>query len=86
MAHATQATLQISVSNAGVELAEGERSRLFDRFYRIAGNDRWRHGGTGLGLALVKKLVTQLGGTIDVASAAGQVTFTVQLPLKASTD
>jgi len=86
MAHATQATLQISVSNAGVELAEGERSRIFDRFYRIAGNDRWRHGGTGLGLALVQKLVTQLGGTIDVASAAGQVTFTVQLPLKASTD
>jgi signal transduction histidine kinase len=85
-AHATDTAIQISVSNTGVELAVSELPRLFDRFYCIAGNDRWQHGGTGLGLALVKKLVTQLGGTIDVVSAAGQVTFTVQLPLNASTD
>ncbi|XGV99750.1 MAG: ATP-binding protein [Leptolyngbya sp. BL-A-14] len=84
-ARALEFGLQISVSNSGVELAEGELARLFDRFYRIAGNDRWKHGGTGLGLALVKKLVTQLGGSIHVESADGYLTFTVQLPLAVST-
>lgn len=84
--HATDTAVQISVSNTGVELAVSELPRLFDRFYRIAGSDRWKHGGTGLGLALVKKLVTQLGGTIQAESTAGQVTFTIQLPLHVSSD
>lgn len=85
-ARAIDAAVQISVSNTGVELAVSELPRIFDRFYRVASSDRWKHGGTGLGLALVKKLVTQLGGTIQAESAAGRVTFTMQLPLNASSD
>lgn len=47
-------------------------------------SDRWQHGGTGLGLALVKKLVEYLQGTIEVSSTHGWTTFTVQLPLSLS--
>jgi signal transduction histidine kinase len=73
--------LFLSVTNSGVEIPEGECDRIFDKFYRIPSSDPWKHGGTGLGLALVKGLVERLQGTIRVESAAGQTTFIVQLPL-----
>jgi len=43
------------VSNTGVEITSQELPYIFDRFYRIPNNDPWEQGGTGLGLALVKK-------------------------------
>lgn len=70
-----------SVSNSGIEIAPTEQARIFDKFYRIPSSDPWKHGGTGLGLALVKGLVERLGGEIAVASGAGVTTFTVHLPL-----
>jgi signal transduction histidine kinase/CHASE2 domain-containing sensor protein len=70
-----------AVTNTGVEIPAHEIPRIFDRFYRIPQADPWKRGGTGLGLALVQKLVTQLGGTIQVQSGAGQTCFTVVLPL-----
>ncbi|MBD3881071.1 sensor histidine kinase [Phormidium tenue FACHB-886] len=84
-AQATPTLLKLSVSNSGVELPPNELDRIFDRFYRIPSNDPWKHGGTGLGLALVKKLAEQLGGTIEAESAAGELTFILQLPFKPST-
>lgn len=72
---------QLSISNSGVELPKSECDRIFEKFYRIPNNDPWKHGGTGLGLALVKKLTERLGGTIRVESAQGQITFTLLLPL-----
>ncbi|HEY9748726.1 MAG TPA: ATP-binding protein, partial [Allocoleopsis sp.] len=42
-------------------------------------------GGTGLGLALVQKLVEQLQGVLQVESANGWTTFTVQLPTQPPT-
>lgn len=62
------------------EISAEELPRLFDRFYRVPGTDQWQQGGTGLGLALVKKLVERLQGTIQVASQGGWVQFTLQLP------
>ena len=73
--------LQICVTNTGVEIPESERDRIFEKFYRIPNNDPWRHGGTGLGLALVKKLVKRLAGCIVLESSVGQTTFSVWLPL-----
>ncbi|WP_375503212.1 ATP-binding protein [uncultured Nostoc sp.] len=72
---------QIAISNSGVIIPKKEQSRIFEPFYRIPQSDRWQHGGTGLGLALVKKLVEYLQGTIEVTSSQGWTTFTVQLPL-----
>jgi signal transduction histidine kinase len=76
--------LRLSVSNSGVEIPPEEHHRIFDKFYRIPSSDPWKHGGTGLGLALVKGLVERLQGKITVRSAEGQTTFTVDLPLVGS--
>lgn len=74
------AYLILQVRNSGVEIPARERHRIFDRFYRIPNNDPWKFGGTGLGLALVKKQVELLQGTIRVTSRSGWTIFTVQLP------
>ncbi|MBD2465677.1 PAS domain S-box protein [Oscillatoria sp. FACHB-1407] len=77
------ARVEISVTNTGVEIAVGELLHVFDQFYRIPSNDPWKHGGTGVGLMLVKKLVQYMDGAIEVTSHAGQTCFTVELPLHA---
>jgi len=74
-ARTTADTLEIRVCNSGVEIPPEERDRIFEKFYRIPNNDPWRHGGTGLGLALVKKIVEHLGGSIWVESGNQQTTF-----------
>lgn len=63
------------------EIPVPELSHVFDKFYRVPNGDRWKQGGTGLGLALVQRLVIQLGGTIQVSSANGWTEFTVELPI-----
>ena len=73
--------IEICVRNSGVEIPPQEQSRIFEKFYRIPNTeDPWKYGGTGLGLALVKKLVEQLNGQIEVTSADGITSFTVQIP------
>jgi PAS domain S-box-containing protein len=71
--------LELLVSNTG-EIPESEIPRIFEKFYRIAKSDRWKHGGTGLGLALVKQLVLQLSGEIEVFNHNGSVHFKVRIP------
>ncbi|MFS8856205.1 ATP-binding protein [Synechococcus sp. H55.2] len=62
------------------EIPESELPRIFEKFYRIPQSDRWKHGGTGLGLALVKQLVEHMGGQISVSSLEGWTHFRVWLP------
>ena len=65
----TQAALEVSDSGPGIP--PEERTRVFDRFYRRAGETT---DGSGLGLAIVKQIVTRHGGTItleDSGSAGG---------------
>ena len=71
----------VRICNSGVEIPVSEHDRIFEKFYRIPKSDPWKHGGTGLGLALVKKLVERLEGTICVESFQGKTTFVVQLPM-----
>jgi PAS domain S-box-containing protein len=78
--------LYLCVSNSGVEIPEQERDRIFDKFYRIPHSDPWKHGGTGLGLALVKKIVEHLGAKIRVDSTAGETTFTIEFPYPTMVD
>ncbi|MEA5582558.1 ATP-binding protein [Nodularia harveyana UHCC-0300] len=73
---------EIIVSNSGVNIPTEEQALIFDPFYRITQGDHWENEGTGLGLALVKKIVQYLEGKIIVTSTEGLTTFTVQLPLK----
>lgn len=58
-----------------------EIPRMFEKFYRIPKSDPWQQGGTGLGLALIKKLVETLQGTIDAESRDGWTILTVHLPM-----
>lgn len=72
--------VQIQVCNFGTEIPADELPHIFDKFYRVPNADPWNQGGTGLGLALVKKLVEHLDGRIEVSSTTGQTCFTVELP------
>ena len=74
--------IAISISNSGVEISVEQLKRVFNKFYRIPNNNPWQHGGTGLGLALVKTLIEQLHGTIEASSAHGWTTFTIRVPLE----
>ncbi|MBE9052963.1 GAF domain-containing protein [Nostocales cyanobacterium LEGE 11386] len=72
--------LQLRISNSGLEIPTSDQSRIFEPFYHISKNDPWKYSGTGLELALVQKMVSHLGGSIQVESAAGQTSFIVQFP------
>jgi signal transduction histidine kinase len=73
---------RLSVKDSGIGIKPEDIKRLFKEFEQLeAGTDR-RFGGTGLGLALTRKIVEMQGGTISVVSEVGKgSTFTVILPL-----
>ncbi len=77
-----QLFISLSIINTGVEISPEEQELIFNQFYRIPNNDPWKHGGTGLGLTLVKKLVEMLEVSIDVKSENKQTTFCVRFPHK----
>ncbi len=54
-AHCDRSRLHLKVSNSGLEIPATELTHVFDKFYRVPSSDPWKHGGTGLGLALVRK-------------------------------
>lgn len=62
------------------DISPVELGRIFDKFYRVPNGDRWKQGGTGLGLALVQRLVHEMGGSIQVESSNGWTSFTLTLP------
>jgi signal transduction histidine kinase len=72
-------TIQIRVCNSGVEIPPDEVDQVFEKFYRVPKLDIRKLGGTGLGLALVQKLVVRLGGRIYVESGNLQTCFVVEL-------
>lgn len=72
-------TVQFVISNQAAISAK-ELPHIFDKFYRVPNADPWKRGGTGLGLALVKKLVEYLNGSIHVTSNADWTCFIVDIP------
>ena len=67
----------ISVTNSGKEIEEHERNRVFEKFYRAK---TATEEGSGVGLAIVKKIIELHNGEINVISANGKTSFKVILP------
>jgi two-component system OmpR family sensor kinase len=71
----------IEVADTGSGIRTADLPRLFDRFYRSELSRARTSGGAGLGLPIVRAIVTGHGGTIDVANrASGGAALTVHLP------
>ena len=81
-AHAARGVLYIQVADTGIGLADADKARIFERFYRVDKSRSRATGGTGLGLSIVKHIVGLYGGDVSVESTLGEgSTFTVRLPL-----
>lgn len=75
------ATVEIAVSDQGIGIADADRDRIFERFYRADEARSRRTGGTGLGLSIVKHATQRHGGEVRVWSRPGRgSTFTIVLP------
>lgn len=74
-------TWQLQVANTGVVIPPEELARVFDKFYRVPNNDPWKHGGTGLGLALSQKVAERLQGSLRAESEQNETRFILELPL-----
>ena len=82
-AKATQRNLILEISDTGVGIAKEDLPRLFRVFEQLPQPGGVRPEGTGLGLALTRRLVELHGGKVEVASDIGKgSTFSVLLPLK----
>jgi signal transduction histidine kinase len=75
-------TVEISVSDTGIGIAELEFEHLFEEFRQIDSDIAQEQHGTGLGLALTKRFVELHGGQIRLTSEVGRGSvFTLSLPL-----
>ncbi|HTD06109.1 response regulator [Undibacterium sp.] len=75
--------LEISVTDNGKGIASEDLQELFQPFVQLESPLTKKHEGTGLGLALIKRLAELHGGTVAVASAVGRGScFAVWLPLQ----
>ena len=75
--------VEVSVRDTGVGIKPEDQALIFEEFRQVGADFTKKAEGTGLGLALTRKLVELHGGTIGVESAEGKgSTFTFTLPLK----
>ena len=73
--------LELGVRDTGIGIPAEAQGALFERFHQVDGTSTRRHGGTGLGLALVKRFAGLMGGTVAVESEAGRgARFAVRIP------
>ncbi len=72
----------LAMRDYGVGISQADQKHIFDKFYRVSSGNLAKSRGTGLGLSLVKQLLTQQKGRIHVESDLGKgSTFTIFLPL-----
>jgi signal transduction histidine kinase len=85
VAGAGEPRLRVEVEDTGIGIPEQARDRVFQLFTQVDGSYARRHGGTGLGLSVCRRLVELMGGAIGYDSAMGVgSTFWFELPLAAA--
>jgi two-component system sensor histidine kinase SenX3 len=73
--------IEIAVTDQGIGMNKEEAERVFERFYRTDQARSRSTGGSGLGLSIVKHIVSNHGGDIRVWSSPGKgSTFTIRIP------
>jgi signal transduction histidine kinase/FixJ family two-component response regulator len=73
--------LKIEVKDTGIGIPESQQKVIFEAFGQQSGQSNRTYGGVGLGLAISKRLVEKMNGTISVSSKAGEGSvFTVIIP------
>ncbi len=73
--------VEFSVLDTGIGISKENMNKLFKPFVQVNGSFARDHGGTGLGLALVSKLIEMHGGSVKVESEEGKFSrFTINLP------
>jgi signal transduction histidine kinase/CheY-like chemotaxis protein len=79
---ADRETIEVSVSDTGIGIAPEDQARIFEEFGQVEHAVQRKTKGTGLGLALSRRLAEVLGGTLTVRSTlGGGSTFTLRLPV-----
>jgi PAS domain S-box-containing protein len=79
-----KAVLSIAVADTGEGIPDEAQGKLFQPFTQADPSTSRKHGGTGLGLALCKRIIEGMGGAIELQSRQGQgttLTVTVALPI-----
>jgi signal transduction histidine kinase len=77
--------VELAVADTGIGLTTEQQAKLFQDFTQADSLTARRYGGTGLGLALSRKLARMMGGDVTVASEPGKGSvFTVRLPVGAT--
>ena len=75
----------ITVEDTGVGVPEAARERIFDAFEQADTSPTRSHGGTGLGLTLVRRFARLLGGDVELCSTPGEGSrFFVTIPRRAA--
>ena len=78
----TPVYVRFAVIDTGVGISAQDQKRLFDPFSQVDESDTRVHGGAGLGLAISKRLVELMGGTLQCSSELGQGSeFAFELPM-----
>jgi signal transduction histidine kinase/CHASE3 domain sensor protein len=81
----TNSEVAIAVSDTGIGIPTHALKELFQDFHQLEAGDGRRYDGTGVGLALSRRLARALGGEIDVRSRQGEgSTFTLILPRRSA--
>jgi signal transduction histidine kinase len=74
-------SITVRVSDTGIGIPAEQLPHIFDRFYQVDGSATRRHQGLGLGLALVRELITRHSGDVTATSDAGHgTTFILRFP------